>query len=430
MENSPQGIPALPDLTHPNELIEFGSKLLNSFVTIALLVIALGIILALISFTLRRNTEERAIFLQPWLNHYGTLVRSIEHVIVILIFLVVGFFLCSTLANRYHYWEQQRISQVAATVSGSLLEQPAPKIRYTVKVPYSYFTQSEGKTIRIEDTREETRFLALNASQIGVKIDQIQNLQDNSNNYQVDFSAVYQVKNTLPERQELFFEISPPYSYILLQNFAVEKDNKRVEPTNPGQYSFPLTLQPNESSTFRVSYQAQGAPRWVYNASSELLSNFRLGIDTSFPNADFASGIAPTETKTEGEITTFTWVFKDNVSVANPFGVFTTTAPIRNTGVMTRLLLLAPGIFLWWLLLLYLSIPLTIRNLAIASGLFFACLLALTYISRLGNPHIAWSAISLLLLILVWGLGRNRRQSLAVVSCYAAKSNKQNCLYF
>lgn len=420
MENAPQGIPALPDLTHPNELIEFGAKLLNYFLTLALLVIALGIILALISFTLRRNLEERGIFLQPWLNHYSNLVRSIEHGIVISIFLVAGFFLCSTLANRYHYWEQQRITQVAATVSGDRLEQPAPKIRYTVKVPYSYLTQNEGKTIKVEDIREETRFIALKSSEIKVKIDRLQNRQDNSNNYKVDFSAIYQVKNTLPERQDLFFEISPPYSYTLLQNFAVERDSKRIEPTNPGEYSFPLTLRSNQSSSFRVTYQAQGAPRWVYSASGELLSNFRLSIDTTFPNADFASGIAPTETTTEGRSTIFTWIFEDNVSVANPFGVFTATAPIRNTGVISRLLLLAPGIFLWWLLLLYFSIPLTIRNIALISGLFFACLLALTYISRIGNPQIAWGVISLLLLILIWGLGANRRGSLAVVICTIA----------
>ncbi|MGB7439697.1 MAG: hypothetical protein WA919_01400 [Coleofasciculaceae cyanobacterium] len=79
--------------------------------------------------------------------------------------------------------------------------------------------------------------------------------------------------------------------------------------------------------------------------------------------------------------------------------------------------MLAPALFLWWLLLLYLSVPLSLRNVLIVGGMFFASLLTLTYLSRIIDAKLAWSAISLILLGLVWGLGNSRTVSLAAVIC-------------
>jgi hypothetical protein len=105
------------------------------------------------------------------------------------------------------------------------------------------------------------------------------------------------------------------------------------------------------------------------------------------------------------------------VSVRNPFGVFTATSPIRNTGILPRLLLLAPFLFLWWVLLLYQSIPMQVQQVAITAGVFFAYLLALTYLSRFLEVKTAWAILSPLLLILAWGLGNQRRASLAALIC-------------
>ncbi|MCU0537139.1 MAG: hypothetical protein MUD14_24910 [Hydrococcus sp. Prado102] len=418
MWQNAQGIPDLPDLTHPQELISLGQQLLGSLLTISLVVSALGVAIALLSFALNRYEVEGKSFLGEWVNRYSSLLKAFLHGILVLTLLVVGFLFCSTLANRYHHWEQASIAKIAASVEGEKLEQPAPKVRYVVEEPYSYFSNVDGKLVKVQDTQQVNRFLALTSSEIQVNIDQIRNLQvSDRNNYRIDFAASYQFTNSLPQAQEIFFEISPPYSYSLLQNFRVEQEGKRLEPTNPGSYSFPLRLAPQQSTSFRVMYQAQGAPRWVYSASGELLSNFRLTVNANFPNADFASGIAPTEIKNEEKGTVFIWVFEDNVSVANPFGVFTSTAPVLNTGILPRLLLLAPGVFLWWLLLLYLSLPMTWRNVALAGALFFACILALTYLSRIMDVRVAWSGISLVLSILVWGLGTNRNASLAAIIC-------------
>jgi hypothetical protein len=55
-------------------------------------------------------------------------------------------------------------------------------------------------------------------------------------------------------------------------------------------------------------------------------------------------------------------------------------------------------------------------NIAIAGFVFFAGMFALTYFSRLIEPLYVWGGISLVLLGLVWGLGRgNWRISLAAI---------------
>jgi hypothetical protein len=409
-----QGIPSLPDLTHPDELLQFGSNILDLSVSLAIFIVGVGIVLALLNWSNRRQEGAIAPIAQG-VGRYVRLLYQLPHLGLILVFCLGGFFLCSTLANRYHHWEQARIQQVAATVAGDRLEQMAPQIRYQVEETYTYDRWVNGEPVRVEDTREVDRYMSLTSSQIEVTVNQTEGVQDDRQVYQVDFAGEYEVVNQLREPEDFFFEFRPPYSYSLLQNFRVERNGERLVQVNPGDYGFPFRLEAGEESRFRVSYQVQGAPRWVYSAGGAPVSNFRLSVLANFPNADFASGIVPTETKPEREGTRFTWIFEDNVSVSNPFGVFTATDPVRHTGVLPRLLLLAPGIFLWWVLLLYFSVPMRWRDVAIAAGIFFACLLSLTYLSRAIDVKWAWTLLTPVFLGLVWGLGSNRQASLGAI---------------
>lgn len=414
MVEAAQGIPGLPDLTQATQLIEFGAKVLRTFLILVGLVGLLGIVIALLNFSRRRDEPEAANVLGEWLIGYSVLLRLLLHGGLVFLLLVTGFFLCSTLGTRYHFWEQARVTQAAESVAGERLEQTAPQVRYVIQEPYSYNTQVGNRLVRVQETRAINRLLALTGSQIQVKIDQILDPQKKDRAiYRVDFNADYQVVNQLREAQNFFFEVPPLSGYSLLQNFRVEQNGTRLKSVNPNENTFPFRLAPGQETRFRVIYQAQGAPRWVYNANGQLLSNFRLSVLANFPGADFASGIVPTEGKVEGRGTRFTWVFDDNVSVLNPFGIFTAISRVQNTGILPRLLVLAPALFLWWLLLLYLSLPMSLRDVALAGGVFFACILALTYFSRVINPQLAWLLISPFLLILSWGLGRTWRASLA-----------------
>ncbi|OCQ97945.1 hypothetical protein BCD67_02090 [Oscillatoriales cyanobacterium USR001] len=410
-----QGIPNLPDLTHPNELIEFGNQILKFSFRFGILIVGLGIAIAILSFALRNQEPEHTNFISEWVVRYSVLLRGLHHLILILILLFGGFFLSTTLSNRYHHWEQAKVTKIAESVAGDRLEQSAPQIRYTIEEPYTYDTQVEGKIVRVKATRKVDRFLTLSASQINVNLNQTIDPATERAIYQVNFTADYQVVNNLDETQDFFFAVQPPFGYKLLQNLKVERDGTRLVPVNPGNYDFPLRLTAGETTKFKVTYQALGGPRWIYNANGQLLSNFSLTVFADFPNADFASGIIPTESKVEGRGTRFTWKFDDNVSVLNPFGVFTSVGPIKNTGILPRLLLLVPGLFLWWLGLLYLSMPMTLKDVAIAAGIFFACILSLTYLSRAIDPKLAWSSISLILLIMVWGLGNTKQARFAAI---------------
>ncbi|WP_079677946.1 hypothetical protein [Planktothrix sp. PCC 11201] len=410
-------IPSIPDLTHPNELMELGSIVIKILMKLAIFLIAIGVILSLINWSMKKPGDSISIpAIKTALEQYLKWMQTLPHLILIVLVITSGFFLCSTLANRYHNWEQQRITQIATTVAGERLEQTAPKIRYEIEEPFTDYKYIEGKTIEIKSTRIVPRWMTLSGSKIQVKINQTTSPETKQWIYSVDFVGEYQVKNQLKGISDFFFEVPPPYGYLLLQDFQVEQNGKSLVQVNPGDYGFPFKLPPGETTNFKVTYQAQGAPRWVYQPGEQLLSNFSLNVLANFPDAEFA-GAVPTITKEGGENRQLSWIYEGNISVKNPLGIFTATAPIRNTGVIPRLLLLAPAIFLWWIILLYLSLPLTLGDVAIVAGLFFACLLTLTYSSRLIDAKLAWTVISPVLLLAVWGLGKNRQASWVAIIC-------------
>lgn len=413
-------IPNLPDLTHPNQLIELGSLVIQVFVKLAIFLIAVGVVFALINWSTQKSGYYLSIpLLKSGLEQYLQWMQALPHLILILLFLTVGFLINSTLANRYHNWEQQKITQIATTVAGERLEQTAPRIRYQVEEPYTEYQYIEGRSVELKTTRKVDRWMTLMGSNIDVNINQTISPDPKQWIYSINFKGEYEVVNRLKGISQLFFEVPPPYGYLLLQDFKVEQDGKPLVQINPGDYGFPFQLSPGQTTRFRVSYQAQGAPRWVYQPGDQLLSNFRLNVLANFPNAEFAGAI-PTLTKEGGQNRQLSWVYEGNISVRNPLGIFTATSPIRNTGIMPRLLLLAPAIFLWWIILLYLSLSLTLRDVAIAATLFFACVLTLTYTSRFIDAKLAWTFISPLLMLAVWGLGNNRQASLAALICTIA----------
>lgn len=403
-----QGVPALPDLTHPQELLQFGQHILQLSQWLVVLLAGFGVVLAAINFSYRRGAL-RAPWLDLGIDRYGQLLYAVQHTLLLIVILIAGFFLCSTLANRYHHWEQDKLAQVASTVAGDRVEQPAPQVRYTVEEPFTTITYVDGKPTEVEKRQKVDRFLSPSSSQVEVTITQATDPATLRWIYQSVLNATYQVTNTLDVTDTFSFEAPPPMGYSLLQDYRVEQEGRRLQPANQGDYRFPVKLAPGESTQFRVTYKAQGAPRWVFTANSRLLSKFRLTVLANFPNADFASGIVPSEMTATGQGTRFTWAFDENVSVQNPFGVFTATQRVRNTGVLPRLLLLAPGIFLWWLLLLYLTVPLRMRDVAVSAGIFFACLLCLTYASRLFDAKLAWALLMPILLLFGWSLGLQRQ---------------------
>lgn len=407
-----EGTTNFPDLTHPQELIQFGTWFWQLGKWLALLWVAVGVVLALQNWSFPQRDRNRII---PELTRYRQISRLVPHALLVLVILSSGFLLSATLANRYHHWEQDKIGKVANTVSGERIEQQVPVVLYKIDEPYTTLTYLNGKPSEVEKIRQVDRSLSPSQSQVEVNITQTTDPASERYLYQSQLTALYRVTNSLDVAKEFTFDAPPPTGYTLLQNYRVVRGGQKLEPQNLGEYQFPVKLAPNESAEFQVSYQAQGASRWVFNTNGGLLSKFSLKILTNFPNAEFASGVIPTTQKTEGGKTQFVWSFDENVSVQNPFGVFTSTQKFKNTGVLPRLLLLAPGILLWWLLLLYGMVLLRLVDVVAASGVYFACLLGLTYLSRLVDPRWAWGVFLWLLLFMAWKLGRDRQSRLGAI---------------
>jgi hypothetical protein len=413
----------LPDLTQPQSLNQVAGQLPIAIAIFVILAIGLGAGMALVNFSMRNSPQERNVVFGDWAIHSAQLLRGLQQTVVVAILLLMGFLLCSTLANRQSSWEQARLTQKTPDLAGGeVVQQASPQVTYTSQEPYVYTTQLGGKLVKVQDKKDVTRQTSVSGSNLQVVISPTPTKTGDSNNYSIDFKGDYQITNPVGTTDRFAFKIAPPSGYSLLQNFTVERDGKRLTATNPGEYSFPLQIAPGSVSKLRVSYLAQGSPQWVYSAKDGSLANFRMSIATKVPRIDFVSGVVPTKVdvnKDDSKI--FTWAFNRNASVQKPFGVSVASPVAVPTGKLPLLLVLAPGIFLWWVTLLCFSIPMRLPNIAISGFVFFAGMFALTYFSRLTEPLYVWGGISIGLLILVWGLGRgNWRISLAAIICTIA----------
>ncbi len=74
-----QGIPEIPDLTHPSELVQLGSYLFQGSLVLVFLVLALGLAIAILSFVVRRQPQEQTAFLAEWAIQYSQLLRGLQH---------------------------------------------------------------------------------------------------------------------------------------------------------------------------------------------------------------------------------------------------------------------------------------------------------------------------------------------------------------
>jgi hypothetical protein len=407
---------SLPDLTQPQSLNLVASQLPIALAIFVVLAIGLGAALALINFSTRNTSTYSNVAIGDLAMTSTQLLRGLQQTVVVAIVVLIGFLLCSTLANRQNIWEQARLAQKtpALAATAEVIQQTSPQVTYTSQEPYVYTTQLDGKLVKVQDKRDVTRPTAVSGSNLQVVINPSQT-KTGENNYAIDFKGDYQITNPVGTTDRFTFKIAPPTGYSLLQNFTVERDGKRLTAATPGEYSFPLQIAAGSVSKLRVSYLAQGSPQWVYSAQPGSLANFRMSIASKVPRIDFVSGVVPTRVAANGENKVFTWAFDRNASVQKPFGV-SVDAPVATAGKLPLLLILAPGIFLWWVALLCLSIPMRLPNIAIAGFVFFAGMFALTYFSRLTDPLYVWGGISIALLGLVWGLGRgNWRISIAAI---------------
>jgi hypothetical protein len=422
--NAVNGIPEIPDVTQPDRLnlIVNGAPL--GIIVFCAILIGLGLALALINFSIKPQQESSMVAMGGWIIRYGDLIRSLQHVALVLTLLVIGGLLCSTIGNQYHLWEQNKFPRAAAT--GQQIEQISPQIRYTVKEPYNYSENINGKITKIRDEKDVTRLLPVSSSNIQVKISKSKVRSIEKWVYTTDFLGEYEVRNITPGTAEFLLTMPPPKGAYLVQGYGVEQEGRRLSSNSAGEYEYRISIAPNGTTQLRVTYQAQGAARWLYLTKSELLNKFKLSIETNFNNISSASGLMPSniEKRTIGKV--FTWNLPDNAAIPYPIGASAPNSMPAQVGIIPRVILLAPLIWLWWLMMLYLSVPMRLKDIIISAGITFTSIFTLAYVVRLfkteftgvyATPELIWPVISVLILGSAWGLGKNFRTSLAAIIC-------------
>jgi hypothetical protein len=422
--NAVNGIPEIPDVTQPDRLnlIVNGAPL--GIIVFFAILIGLGLALALINFSIKPQQESSMVAMGGWIIRYGDLVRSLQHVVLVLVLLVVSGLLCSTIGNQYHLWEQNKFPRAAATAQQ--IEQVSPQIRYTVKEPYNYTENINGKITKIRDEKDLTRLLPVNSSNIQVKISKSKVRSIEKWVYTTDFLGEYEVRNITPGSVEFLLTMPPPKGAYLVQGYGVEQDGRRISANSAGEYEYRIQIAPNGTTQLRTTYQAQGAARWLYLTKGELLNKFKLSIETNFNNISSASGLMPSsiEKRTIGKV--FTWNLPDNAAIPYPIGASAPNSMPAQVGIIPRVILLSPLIWLWWLVMLYLSVPMRLKDIIISAGVTFTSIFTLAYVVRLfkteltgvyATPELIWPVISVLILGSAWGLGKNFRTSLAAIIC-------------
>jgi hypothetical protein len=268
--------------------------------------------------------------------------------------------------------------------------------------------------------------LMVKSSNIQVKINKSKVKSIEKWVYTTDFLGEYEVRNITPGSVDFLLTMAPPKGAYIVQSYSVEQDGRRISANSAGEYEYRIQIAPNGTTQLKTSYQAQGAPRWLYTTKGELLSKFQLAIATNFNSINSASGLMPSNIEKRNPGKTFTWILPDNAAIPYPIGASSPNALPAQVGIIPKVLLFAPAIWFWWLVMLYLSVPMRIKDILISAGVAGTSILTLAYVMRLfkteitgvyATPEIVWLVIAILLLASAWGLGKNFRTSLAAIIC-------------
>jgi hypothetical protein len=407
---------SLPDLTQPTQLQALALGFGWLLVLLVGAAIGLGLALAALNFSLKPQQEAAITRFDRWVVEYSKVVGWLPTVALVALVTVALYLGGSTLAHRYQGWEQERFGSSSNPTNA--IEQVAPQIEYTASEPYTYTTQLEGKVVKVQDNRSVQRTLNPIASNLRLKLGST-NAKDVA---EVNFSGEYQIKNTT-NTSGLTFKMAPPQGLGLVQNFTVEKDGQRLAPSAENSYLFPVTISAGNTESVRVSYRGQGSPRWLYRPPSQLLSKLQLVIETNLANVNAIGGLLPSQVENQVNGKVLTWVLGDNAAVNQPLGAGNTFVADRFSGLVPRLLLWTPALWLWWLALLAINQPLRWRDLGASAGAVMAALAALAYASRIIRtelvlpyllPQTLWLGLATLLLVIGVGLARQRRQAIGV----------------
>jgi hypothetical protein len=425
--NAPSGIAGTPDVSKADQLSMVMSGFPIAIILFFSVLLGLGVAIALINFSLKPQQESSVVAMGGWIIRYSDLVKLLQHVAIVAGILIVSILICNAVANDYNLWEQNKFPRSAATAQQ--IEQMSPQISYTMKEPAKVETKEGEPPTVITPEKEIPRLLPISSSSIQVAINKNRVRGLEKWVYTTDFAGEYEVRNITPGNVEFLLKMAPPKGAYIVQSYAVEQDGRRISSNSAGEYEYLIQIANNGTTKIKTTYQAQGAPRWLYVTKGELLNRFQLAIATNFNSISSASGLMPSYIEKRSKGKTFTWVIPDNATIPYPIGASTPNILPSQVGAIPKVILYAPGVWLWWLVLLYFSVPLRLKDLLITAGVAAAGVSTLAFAMRLfkteltavpATPEIVWPIVAILLLSSAWGLGQDKRTKFAAIVCTIA----------
>lgn len=379
---------APPDLTHPTEWLSAWGQLLHGGGWLLAAIIAFGLVLAALAWATRRDGGSVA---ETASAGYAQLIAQLPRAGLAGGLVLVAVLACGTLANRAHHDEQRARASILASYPDEKMIQAAPRFGHLETVNYKRRVLVDKKFVEVDNFVREDRKHFLTASDVRAEIHGIKDpVRAGRERFAVTFSATYKVANPLDREQQFYFDITGPQAASVVHELAISAAGRPLSPQAEGGERYWLTLPAKGQQDLTFKYRAEGVPRWVYDASAERLSNFKLTIVNDLGNARFASGVAPTTRASTQLGDEMTWAYPVNATITEPLGIFTAAGELPMAGLLPRWLLLAPALLGGWLLVLAFTTRLKARDLLLAGTLFASAVLVTYVLGRVMPPAVAF----------------------------------------
>ena len=180
------------------------------------------------------------------------------------------------------------------------------------------------KTVQLDGDKEKTVITPVEVESSDIRVAfQLQHRRKGLlwySTYDVDFDAVYTVKNPLDERAEGTVTFYFPASSTIYDEFEFRVDEMAITPNSDNSdngIKAVVDIPPGGEVPIHIAYKSRGLDRWIYSFSDGIttVKNFSLKAVTDFSKYDFPQQTISASTKTPtNNGWSLDWTFNNLVS--------------------------------------------------------------------------------------------------------------------
>jgi len=228
--------------------------------------------------------------------------------------------------------------------------------------------------------------------------------------YAVDFSGVYDFRNTTNEEHPVTYRMLFPAEHAVYDDAAVEIDGKPAPfAADTKGISAAAMLPPGAMARVRVAYRSHGLESWKYRFGNEIAQahNFTLVMKTNFDAVDFPPDtLSPTYKARAGAGWQLTWRYNNLIAGGYQIGM-NMPEKLQPGPIAGQITYFAPVSLLTFFFLMFIittmrNIELHPMNYFFLATAFFSFHLLLAYLVDHISIHLAFvicSAVSIFLVI-------------------------------